>query len=138
MKKMIVVCLSILITGCVTWRGIYRDLEPLIGQHLDAVISLIGLPNAEQNIADTRIFLWRNASNVVIPVVNTTQVGGMIGHEDYNATATSIGYKQTTVGCVLRISVDQDMRVTRWTIHGHKNHCAAYSQRLAKLAQRSN
>lgn len=87
MRRIVVMAICLMVLGCSSdpnsfWRSpsaIITSLKQLEGQHLDAAIKRLGLPQAEQMIAGRKIYLWGDSGSVSTvqaqPVINPTTGG---------------------------------------------------------------
>jgi hypothetical protein len=95
----ILACVCLL--GC-AGRTLSERLPGYIGQPASALISRLGHPTAEQNIAGKKVYVW----------------------------STNQFIEGTSYGCKIRVIVDAKDIVTTWDLDGNEGGCDHYASRL--------
>jgi hypothetical protein len=114
----VLLALLILTQGCTTSPSSPTEREAnqqLVGRDIHEVISRIGVPDSEREIAGYTAYTWR-----------TTQI---VEHKNFAPDYQSYTTQAVDASCVLKLTMEDEI-VLRAYWDGHYNVCAYYRDRL--------
>ena len=137
----------IILGACTTFEDIDAGLTGLHGQPMNSLMSVIGFPDSQVDVAGTRMLVWSSSQNVTTstPVTTTSysnaSVYGYGGYAYGSGTTTSTTMVPTTVNynCTIKVMIDRNNRILNHDFEGNIGGCERYAAAIRKalLAQPS-
>lgn len=122
---------SVGLSGC-AMSAIQKEMDSLTGQHVDVLISKLGLPSGEAQVAGRRVLIWSTDATLVLPQTSTSNTYGSVGSTPYYGTTTHTSYNATQLSCTIKVSVDHEMLVQYWEAEGQQGACQRFASRLKR------
>ena len=120
MKKIIFIFLFLVsCSGGLSGQVMNKVMDSWQGSHINEVIAQWGYPNAEQNIAGKKIYIWDRTVNWT-PPSTTTGTGTIIG-DTVSIITTTTGGGTSTWSCRRILEVNESNIITGWQWGG--NNC---------------
>ncbi|SCW76999.1 hypothetical protein SAMN02927900_04748 [Rhizobium mongolense subsp. loessense] len=117
-------------SGCTTMEDAKPAMQSLKGQPVQAAFAKLGYPDAEQNIAGKKIYVWNTSSSgtYTVPTTNTatTYVNGQAIYSTVQGTRT----ESYDYSCKLRLIASQGGIIENWDWDGNIGGCERYAARL--------
>jgi len=108
-----------------------------INQHVDVLISYLGMPTEERVIAGRRIISWYVSNKGVIPMTSpTTATGTLYGAGEtinITITGTETTYYSYDYNCKLDALVNEKYKVLSLSWEGDQAGCRTFYSRLSKI-----
>lgn len=124
MKFLSTVTLFLFMVACSTFSNIDEGVSSLRGQNINSLISIIGLPSAEQNIAGRKIYVWDTSQTVstttAVPTYNPS------GFSTYAYVPSSAQYV-----CTIKVVVDENDIIQSHELEGNIGGCERWSRRIS-------
>jgi len=141
MKRILAVIFLTFLASCTTFEDIDSGLDRMKGQHIDSLISIIGLPSGSQQIAGRKVYIWYTSQNVTTTTPVTTydygnaNIYGNGGYAYGNYSGTSTTYVPTTTNynCTIKVIVDRNERIVGHEFEGNIGGCMRYSERITAV-----
>lgn len=148
MKKILLVCLlfSFMLPCFAGNLKMNKTLESWLGYPLDSLIAQWGVPTEEKNIADKRMFYWKQSRQAYVPQTSNTSGtanayanvyrNSIYGNGNYNSMTTTYGGYAVTYYCNRIIGVDENKIINHWQWEG--NRCPISYKSLKKWVNPQN
>jgi len=116
-KKNTALLLAALVaSGCATGAKFQKKMNGFVGQDVEAVVRVYGVPNRIMELSEGRkIFEYTRGYTRTTPVQ---------GHQDMYGNVTFTGGNRISHSCTVDFTVDQNQRVLYWSANG--DHCVAH------------
>ena len=119
--------------GCAT-QVLDEELPKYSGRHVDALISMLGLPDGEQMVAGRRIIVWHNSrsGSYSVPQYNTGTANtyGYGGSSTTNYSYTTYRNQSYNYTCTIKAVLNEKNIVQYLEYEGNQGGCLAFSRRL--------
>lgn len=136
MKKLALLTLPALLSGCMTWSAFGDSLQNLVGDPIDTAINKIGYPNAERTIAGHHIYTWASNATGVLTVPQTSfgtaTAYGPAGSATAYGTSTTFAAMPVAYHCEIDLEVDMENRIQAYQFNGNVGGCMRYYRALKK------
>jgi hypothetical protein len=136
MNRLFVVLVLALVSGC-AFSTLNKGLPYLTGEHIDAAVNVLGLPNQQMQVGSYTVYVWDNRYSSTIPIYNTTTstTTGMVGTVPVYGTTTTgtMNYVPVQYQCQIKLQVDSNNIVQRWEYFGNQGGCKYYANRVKRL-----
>jgi hypothetical protein len=138
-KLWCVVAIAMLgLLGC-AFKVLDEALPKLVGKPIEAAVNVLGLPNAQMELAGNNIFIWNNQRSGTVPIYNTSTANtyGTVGTTPvYGTTTTStVNYVPVSYHCEIKVSVDSQNIIQRVEYYGNQGGCQRYADSVKSLTQ---
>ena len=121
--------LVLLLAGC-AGEIIQKKMQPLIGFPVSHVFEKLGLPDAEDEVAGLKFYVWgtQASGSYPLPQYNTGTIHSPYGTSTYSYTT----YLQHSYNefCQIRVFVDSLDRVTTYDFKGNEGGCSVFADQL--------
>ena len=123
--------LALLLAGCAA--GIIEEkMQPMIGEPASLVFEKLGIPDAEDEVAGRKFYVWatQNSGSILFPQQNIGTVYPGYRTSTYTYTTfVPIAYNHV---CRIRIFVDPTDRITTYDFEGNEGGCSTFATRLSR------
>ncbi len=129
-RALVPILLLALLGGC-AWDIIDDHMEEMRGEDIGQAIAKLGYPRSEINVGGQKHYVWhqREVGSYQMPRYETKRV------TSYGAEGITFGTQSYTTyehipydyKCTLRIFVDDQERIVRWTVSGNQGACSTFA-----------
>lgn len=136
MRKIYLLLIIISLTGCMAYLQMQDNLQALHGQHIDAALGTLGLPDGSFKINNTTVYAWGRIQSNSYTSPATADTHGYIGMTSYFAT-THYSRPYTKISaCTVKIAVNADNIIIYTEYDGDWLACDTYARRLYYTANK--
>jgi hypothetical protein len=138
MRKIIVTTalVTVGLSGCATFGQLEEGLDGLIGQNIQAAISVLGFPSGEREIAGIRVVEWGRSNNATFSMPTSSTTTGYLQSgtkmATYAATTNSSVPVVMNFNCNIALQVDSSNVIRRYQYEGNLGGCEPYIKALNK------
>ena len=135
MKKLLIV-ISIFLSSCTTFKDIENGLASYNGMGIQSLISHIGYPSAERNIAGRKLYVWDSRQTVTYSMPSTSTSSGTVytnrGSGYYSGSSTIWIPQTANYFCTITVEVNSSEQIIASQFQGNIGGCERYAKAFRK------
>ena len=129
-KYVIYVVFFFLLSGCVTFTQMENGLNALSGKDERVAFDVLGYPSGKQIFGSDTVYFWSVNSSGVMFLPQTSTTTGMIGNTPVYGTTTYNQAVPVNSNCLIKLVVNSNGKIFRWSYNGNIAGCEHYINRL--------
>ena len=133
MKKLFLFISLLIFSARTTFEDIDKGLASYYGQHINSLISKIGYPNAQNNIAGRKLYIWDSRQTVSYSMPMTSYNSGTVntfsgGYGSYTGTTTNWVPMVANYFCTITVEVNSSETIIASQFNGNIGGCERYAR----------
>ncbi len=137
MRNLLIVITTLGTLSACAFDTLDKGLPRLQGQHIDTAINYLGLPDAEQNIAGRKVYIWghQNSGSYVRPITTPTSYTAYGPYGTYTARGTNTSYvtESYNYNCTIKLVVNKKEIIQSSEYEGNEGGCEHFADNISKL-----
>lgn len=130
MNKLLLLCALAVSAACTSFSILDVELPKYFGRPAEALISRLGLPDAEQTLAGRRVYVWSTSTQYTRITPVTTTNTGFVGSSPVMTASTAPRATTGSLSCRVRVWVDANDLIQGADYDGNNAACFTFSSRL--------
>ena len=133
MRRLIFISL-LLISGCATFGQFDKNLPELIGNHIEEVNYIWGIPDGTYPLGNNIVYIWSTNQDFNISLPQQTNVSGFVGTTPVWGTATTYQSVPVNSTCTIKLMTENGY-IKDYTYSGNLYGCEWYINQLKKYVK---